>query len=69
MSSRLLRGTGPDLGPTALRFPPEERTLLHALRAQSRERPDQDWLVFDGTDRLTFAGAEEMAYRVAAAPP
>lgn len=67
MTTSLLRGKGPDLGPTALRFPPEERTLLHALIEQVRERPNHDWLVFDGSERLTFAAAQEMAYRVAAA--
>jgi carnitine-CoA ligase len=65
--SRLLRGGGPDLGPTALRFPPEHRTLLHALDAQVGERPGQDWLVFDGRDRLTFAEAQAGAYRFAIA--
>lgn len=68
---RLLRGTGPNLGPVARRFPGEERTLLHVLAEQVRDRPDQDWLVFDGGgrrgDRLTFAGAQEQAYRIAAA--
>jgi carnitine-CoA ligase len=66
-SPRLMRGTGPGLGPLALRMAPEERTLLHVLREQARERPDQDWLVFDGRDRLTFAGAQERAQRVAGA--
>lgn len=64
---RLMRGTGPGLGPLARRFDFEERTLLHVLRAQVRERPDKDWLVFDGRDRLTFAGAQEAAYRFASA--
>jgi crotonobetaine/carnitine-CoA ligase len=65
--SRLLRGRGPDLGPTALRFPVEERTLLHTLDAQVHERPNQDWLVFDGRERLTFAEAQAGAYRFATA--
>ncbi len=64
---RLLRGTGPDLGPLARCFPIEERTLLHVLAAQVAARPLQDWLVFDGEDRLTFAGAQESAYRFAQA--
>jgi carnitine-CoA ligase len=67
----LLRGTGPDIGPLARRFPDEQRTLLHVLAEQIRERPDQDWLIFDGgrtaADRLTFAGALEQAHRFAAA--
>lgn len=67
----LLRGSGPGWGPLARRFPYEERTLLHVLAAQVAERPEQDWLVFDGgsldEDRLTFRGAQERAYRFAAA--
>jgi hypothetical protein len=47
-TSRLLRGTGPDLGPLATRLPEAERTLHHVLAAQVEERPDHDWLVFDG---------------------
>jgi crotonobetaine/carnitine-CoA ligase len=61
----LLRGTGLGLGPLALRLPAAERTLLHVLRLQVAERPDQDWLVFDGRDRLSFAAAEERALRFA----
>jgi carnitine-CoA ligase len=64
---RLLRGTGPDFGPLARRFPVDERTLLHVLAAQVRERPDHDWLVFDGRDRLTFGDAQDQAHRIATA--
>ncbi|MFR9806060.1 AMP-binding protein [Pseudonocardia sp. RS010] len=67
MERRLLRGTGPDLGPLATRFHGEERTVLHVLEAQAADRPDADWLVFDGRDRLTFAGARDAGLRVAAA--
>ena len=63
----LLRGTGAGLGPLARRFPFEQRTLLHVLALQVRERPDQDWLVFDGVDHLTFRQAQEEAYGFAAA--
>jgi crotonobetaine/carnitine-CoA ligase len=67
----LLRGTGPGFGPLARRFPYERRTLLHVLAAQVEERPDQDWLVFDGgvdaRDRLTFRAAQDQAHRFAAA--
>jgi len=63
----LLRGAGPDLGPLVTRLPPDRRTLLHVLELHSRERPDHDWLVFDGRDRLTFAGARQAAHRFAAA--
>jgi len=62
---RLLRGQGPDLGPCATRFPVEERTLLHLLRAQARERGDATWLVFDGRDRLTFGEAQDRVNAVA----
>jgi crotonobetaine/carnitine-CoA ligase len=65
--TRLLRGTGPDLGPLARRGAPDERTLLHVLDRQVAERPDHDWLVFDGRDRLTFAQAREAARRFAQA--
>src|SRR6202000_3479209 len=34
-----------------------ERTLLHVLSAQAAERGDHDWLIFDSTERLTFAAA------------
>jgi crotonobetaine/carnitine-CoA ligase len=66
-SPRLLRGTGADLGPLALSAPPEERTMWHVLRRRVAERPDHDWLVFDGRDRLTFAAAQDQAERVAGA--
>jgi crotonobetaine/carnitine-CoA ligase len=65
--TRLLRGTGPDLGPLARRGAPDERTLLHVLDRQVQERPDHEWLVFDGRDRLTFAQAREAARRFAQA--
>jgi crotonobetaine/carnitine-CoA ligase len=65
--SRLLRGTGPDLGPFARRMPPAERTLLHVLRHQAEARPHHEWLVFDGADRLTFAQAQAAVHAFAAA--
>jgi crotonobetaine/carnitine-CoA ligase len=41
------------------------------LADQADQRPDQDWLVFDGgadpRDRLTFRAAQQQAYRFAAA--
>jgi crotonobetaine/carnitine-CoA ligase len=64
---RLLRGTGAGLGPLARRHPYEQRTILHVLDKQVATRPDQDWLVFDGQDRLTFRQARLGAYRFAAA--
>ena len=56
----LMRGRGPELGPHAGRFPLEQRTLLHVLAAQARERPDATWLVFDGDDRFTFSQAQAL---------
>lgn len=67
VGERLMRGTGPDLGPLARRAAPDERTLLHVLDLQVAQRPDHDWLVFDGRDRLTFAQARTAARRVAQA--
>ncbi len=63
----LLRGTGAGLGPLARRFPFADRTLLHVLAMQVRERPDQDWLIFDSVDRVTFREAQQEAYRFATA--
>lgn len=64
---RLLRGTGADPGPLARKHPYEHRTLLHVLADQVTQRPDQDWLIFDGRDRLTFRQAQHAAYRFATA--
>jgi carnitine-CoA ligase len=65
--SRLMRGTGPDLGPLALGLPAEQRTLWHVLERRAVDRPDHDWLVFDGRDRLTFAQARAAARAFAGA--
>ena len=46
--SELLRGQGAELGAYATRFPIEQRTMLHVLDAQARERPDATWIVVDG---------------------
>ena len=61
----LLRGRGPDLGPVSTRFPTEQRTLLHLLRAQADERGDRTWIVIDGRERLTYGGAQDAVNRVA----
>jgi crotonobetaine/carnitine-CoA ligase len=63
---RLLRGTGPDLGPLAKKHPYEQQTVLHVLDEQVAVRPDQDWLIFDSHDRLTFRQAQQRAYQFAA---
>ena len=61
----LLRGGGYDLGPYATRYPPAERSLVRLLADQARELGDATWLVFDGTDELTFADAGALTNRVA----
>src|SRR3954451_2452657 len=62
--AELLRGKGADLGPYATRFPLEQRTMLHVLDAQVRERPDTRWIVVDGDQSLTFAQAQAEAHQV-----
>jgi crotonobetaine/carnitine-CoA ligase len=59
----MLRGSGPDLGPYARRFDLPERTLLHVLRHQAEARPDHPWLVFDGSDTLTFGAAQAQVHQ------
>jgi crotonobetaine/carnitine-CoA ligase len=55
----LLRGDGPPLGRYATEYAPPDRSLLRVLADQARSRPDATWLVFDGTERLTFAAARD----------
>jgi carnitine-CoA ligase len=59
----LLQGKGARLGPVATRFPLPQRTMLHVLDLQARERPDDTWLVFDGAERLAFGEAQVLAHR------
>src|SRR5688572_5504487 len=61
----LLRGKGAELGAYGTRFPIQQRTMLHVLDAQARERPDATWVVVDGAQRLTFGEAQAEAHRVA----
>jgi carnitine-CoA ligase len=63
----LLRGTGPGFGPYAEKYVGDERTLLHVLRDQVAVRPDQDWLVFDGRDHVTYRQADAGGPQVAGA--
>ncbi|MHB1088864.1 MAG: AMP-binding protein [Acidimicrobiales bacterium] len=65
--SRLIRGTGSDLGPLAQRFSGDERTILHVLDLQARTLASRDWLIFDSKDRLTFGSARNESRRIAAA--
>jgi crotonobetaine/carnitine-CoA ligase len=60
---QLLRGSGPDLGRYARRFELPQRTLLHVLEHQAEVRADHPWLVFDGTETLTFAQAQEQVHQ------
>ena len=62
---RVLRGSGLDLGPVATRFPLEERTILHVLAAQARERAQKPWLIFDARDTLTFGEAQRLTNQIA----
>jgi crotonobetaine/carnitine-CoA ligase len=61
----LLRGQGYDLGQYATRYPADRRSMVRVLADQARERGDATWLVFDGTDELSFADADAMANQVA----
>jgi crotonobetaine/carnitine-CoA ligase len=59
MELTMMRGRGPGLGTYASRFELPERTLLHVLRHQAQARADHPWLVFDGSETLTFGAAQE----------
>jgi crotonobetaine/carnitine-CoA ligase len=61
----LHKGKGPGPGPFVSRFPIEERTMLHVLRAQAEATPDKTWLVFGSGGSLTFAEAQRQAHRFA----
>ena len=61
----LLRGTGFDMGTHALRYPTEERTMLRVLRDRAAERGAKDWIVFDSTDRITYAQGWSLACQAA----
>jgi crotonobetaine/carnitine-CoA ligase len=63
----LMTGTGPGFGPHVTAYPEDARSLLRVLHDQSELRPDFDWLVFDGRDRLTFGAARDEVGRVGAA--
>jgi carnitine-CoA ligase len=64
--SALLAGGGADFGPHTLRYAPADRTLLRVLADQADARPNHPWLIFDGTEALTFADAYDLMLRVAA---
>src|SRR5262245_39081543 len=61
----VLTGSGTSLGRYSLQFPLEERTILRALAEQAARRPEKPWLIFDGTDVLTFGEAHRDALLVA----
>lgn len=63
----LLTGRGLPLGPLVRRFPPEERTLLHVLRHQSRVNAGKTWITVDGAGGVTFADVDQRARDLAAA--
>ena len=49
----------------ALQYPAKEKSLLRVIRAQAQARPDQPWIVFDGTDVLTYADTDRLVNTVA----
>lgn len=61
----LLRGRGLSLGPNATSCPREQRSLLRVLRKRAQTRGDHAWLIFDGSETLTFAAADRRANQVA----
>ena len=63
----LLRGVAETQTEHRLRFPFAERTLVHVLERQARERPDHPWLVFDSRETLTFGQASDRVQRFAEA--
>jgi len=56
---------GRDLGAYSTRFPLEERTILRTLRYQSDIYGDKPYLIYDGTDILTYREADRLTNRVA----
>jgi len=61
----LLRGQGYELGAYATRYPAQERSMVRLLADQAHALGDATWLVFDGTDELTFADAHALTNRIA----
>ncbi len=61
-----MTGTGTELGPFVSQ-PSTGASLLKVLVDQSDNRPDADWFVIDGRDRLTFRAARDETSRVASA--
>ena len=60
----LLRGQGLEPGRYTNAYPPEERTMLRVLADRAADRPGKDWLVFDGSERLTFGHAWSEVCRI-----
>jgi carnitine-CoA ligase len=54
-----------DMGPYATRFPLEQRTIIRALRHQAEQYGDKPYLIYDGTDVLTYAEADRLTSQVA----
>ena len=61
----LLHGRDRGLGPYSTRFPVEQRTIVRALRHQAERYGEKPWLIYDGTDTLTYAEGARLANRVA----
>lgn len=61
-----LRGReGRGLGPYSTRFPLEQRSILSALRHQAARYGEKPYLIYDGTDVLTYREADLLTNRVA----
>jgi crotonobetaine/carnitine-CoA ligase len=52
------------LGPYSTRFPLAQRTILRALRHQAERYGDKPYLIYDGTEVLTYAEADRLTNRV-----
>jgi carnitine-CoA ligase len=61
----LMRGTGHAFGPVYLSRPVEQRTMLHVLAEQARDKPAHPWLVFDSVETVTYSQAYERTNRTA----
>lgn len=63
--SGLLRGPGQSFTGYLARYDTDERTMLHVLRDRAQAHPQRPWLIFDGTEELTFGEAQRQVNQVA----
>jgi carnitine-CoA ligase len=52
-------------GPYAMRYQQEDRTVVRLLHDQATKLGEQTWLIFDGTERLSYVQGARIANRVA----